>query len=338
MNISNRIENELSKTSLPAYKQNCLQAIKYHLEGAHPNEISDKIGVSIRSVQRYIKDYTESSLKEQLYKRSPGNHNPISAKKIKALLNDLEKSPQDFGFVISKWSPKILVTHIERKFDIAISLEWCRKFLKKHSRNNSKEHEECSSEIKFKQFEQECKQLLKSGSSVWFFGQFYVGLRPLRKIAVQIARKSRVTAIFAMQMKLEEHGELTTMSSSNMIYLYSNRDHKIKEKWKEIFIRALKYEKNKKIFFFSPKSQYAKWAASFCLNEGKKKVKLNFFPKSYSSEGYLKDAKEDVFYELKKHKKTKVYLEENKRRYDKRFLTVTEYKAFKKILTKRSAN
>lgn|GEM_PF-6515691 len=335
MNISEQIELELSKNNSPKYKQNQLRTIKYHIEGLKPNEISKMIGVSTRSIQRIIKEYTEKGMEEFLHKKTPGNVNPLTTGQIEKIIGDLKRSPLEFGFPTHEWSTASLMVHIQHNYNINISLEWCRNFLKKGTA--SKNHEIFPKSMDYDHFEENLKKKLESGSAVWYLGQFLIGLKPLEKTTIK-SRKSRITIVFAMKIKLEKPSEdREILTKSKTVFRYTTKSQNIKKTWIQVLESALQFEQNNEVIFFSPKSQYAKFVASHYIYNGQKSISLEYFANSYQTKIYYQEVKEDLLQEMKRYIKTEVYKEENKRRYDKRILTSSEFKALMKVIVKSSA-
>lgn len=317
LNISKQIEIELSKNSLPKYKQNRLKAIKYHIEGLKPYEISDKVGITTRSIQRIIKEYTENGMEEFLHKKTPGNVNPLSAGQIEDLIQDLQKSPEDFGFVFREWSTASLIVHVEHKYNTILSMEWSRLFLKKHLKSMLSVGSQLTP-IKgsMREFKESCIKLSKSDVNIWVFGQFHIGLYPKEK-STKDAMKTKVQVLFASQLYQPRH-----------IFLITTYHTDIRSQWTKLLQITLEKDSHKRILFFLPQSSHAKFAASRFRYEDSKLLCINFLFTDFNSKRFTEDAKEHVIHELNK------YLRKNKMmdfKADVPHLTRDELKGLKKV-------
>ena len=121
------IDEKLSNSKLRKSEKRKLEAIKYYLEGMKTIEIEEKLGVSIRSIQRYIKEYKKSSTGEVKEEKN---------KKVKILSEDMSKlteciklSPIKFRFAVDEWNCSMLRSFLIKDFSIKVSEGYCRTIL-----------------------------------------------------------------------------------------------------------------------------------------------------------------------------------------------------------------
>ncbi|MGY5484133.1 helix-turn-helix domain-containing protein [Paenibacillus sp. ALE2] len=327
MDVSKCIEKELLKEYIPQYKQNRLKAIKYYLKGYTPVKISNEIGISLRSIQRYIKDYKETGIKGLLSKQSPGNHNSLTTKQRAKVIRDLKKSPRDFGYPISSWSPPTLAMYLQKKFQLTMSMEWCRTFLINHLKNDSTSEplNHLSLKKAKKEFKNVIKDLSNSGSDVWIFGQFYVGYRPIEKVLIRNRGKR------AIVLCAEKYNGLGTICH----LVNPSRDKE--EEWEDLLNATLKKAKTQKLNFYLPKSQYTKFVVSRFRNTSKRDLSIDFLPHGLSHFDTVQDVKNEVLYELKKSQGIQKHANAIIKKYNKEVLTQAELEKLKEILEKLSA-
>lgn len=280
MDVRDRIEEELSKDNIPKYKRNRLLAMKYYINGSSLTEISAEIGISLRSVQRYVKEYTEKGDDSFFGRRPPGNSNALTSKQKEELIQDIGKSPRYFGYTLSKWSPSTLAMHLEEKFGVTMSLESCRAILKDHHNEDISNLQRVPLHKIKKEFDATINRLLsETNNAVWIFGQFYVGFRAAYK--TKNKHKKRRAAIMCAKQ----------CNSSNTVCHFVNPYRDKKEQWEELINAVLARSEQDTLFFFLPKSQYNKHIASRFINRSKKKLSIDFLPTGLRAHRYMEDVK-----------------------------------------------
>lgn len=282
------IERELLNDNIPKYKRNRLLAVKYYLDGAALSEISTEIGVSLRSVQRYIKEYIEMGHNRFFEKRPPGNLAMLSQSQKDEIIQDLGESPTKFGYALTEWTPATLALHIEDKFRLTMSLESCRIMLREHVPDNILPPQPIDSEDDAeKVFEDKINQLLtEPKSAVWIFGQFYVGYRAAYKTKNKSKRR-RATVLSAQQ-----YDEASTVCH----FVNPYRDKK--EQWEDIIKAVIKKSDQETLFLFLPKSQYTKFVASRFTHLNQKKLCIDYLPNGLSGLHYIQNVKDDILDKL----------------------------------------
>lgn len=284
------IERELLNDNIPKYKRNRLLAIKYYLDGAAPSETSTKIGISLRSVQRYIKEYIEVGHNRFFEKRTPGNLALLSQSQKEELIQDLGEPPTKFGYALTEWTPATLALHIEDKFRIIMSLESCRTMLREHVPDNILPPQPIDSEDDAeKVFEDKINQLLtEPKSAVWIFGQFYIGYRAPYKTKNKY-KKSRAAVLCAKQYN---------GNTFNTVCHFINPYRDKKEQWEDIIKAVIKKSEQETLFLFLPKSQYTKFVASRFTHINQKKLCIDYLPNGLSSLHYIQNVKDDILDKL----------------------------------------
>lgn len=281
------IEKELLNDNIPKYKRNRLLAIKYYLDGAVPNEISTEIGVSLRSVQRYIKEYIEMGHNRFFEKRPPGNLALLSQSQKDELIQDLGESPTIFGYALTEWTPATLALHIEDKFRIIMSLELCRSMLRERYKVSVSPPQQIDPEELKKKFDNKITRLnAEPKSTVWIFGQFYIGYRAAYKTKNKY-KKRRATVLSAKQ-----YDEVSTVC--HLVNPYRDK----KEQWEDIIKAVIRKSEQETLFLFLPKSQYTKFVASRFTHINQKKLCIDYLPNGLSSLHYIQNVKDNILDKL----------------------------------------
>ncbi|QNK57429.1 helix-turn-helix domain-containing protein [Paenibacillus sp. PAMC21692] len=288
MDIRNQIKEEMKKDDIPAYRRNRLLAIKYHLSGYSTIEISNKIGISMRSIQRYVNEYTEDS-NSLFSKRSPGNRKSLSPSQQKELNLDLSCSPQDFGFTLPNWNPQILSVHLETKYGIKMTEETCRLLLKKQRGKSASSKLKHLPLHKLKvDFNENINRLVyELHSDVWIFGQFYVGFRAAYKTKNK-NKKRRATVLCAKQH-----------NGSGIVCQFVNPYKKKEGQLAGLINAVIDQAERAKLSLFLPKSKISQYVANRFVNQSKKLVTLEYLPSRLLSDVYLGDVKYELVEKLK---------------------------------------
>jgi transposase len=79
-------------------------------------EVADFLGVSTRSVQRWMQAYREHGMAGLKAKPNPGATPKLSPAQERQVLRWFRRSPREFGFATELWSAPRVTQVIERKF------------------------------------------------------------------------------------------------------------------------------------------------------------------------------------------------------------------------------
>jgi transposase len=280
-------EAELSKTAVPKYKRNRELAIEYYLEGHSPTAISEKVGISTRSVQRYLKEYIEKGRDHFFTKRTPGNSNRLTQDQQQNLDHDLKQSPQHFNFAVATWSPPLLSIHLKEKFGISLSLEACRLLLRDRIDIPDVKPNRTTL-LKIEQgFKATINQLVqKQNTEVWLFGQFYLGFRAAYKTKNKNEKK-RAIVFCAQQYK-----------GIKQVCQLANPYRDKKEQWTELVNKAVARSEQEALHFFFPKAQIHKYVANRYVKKTEKTLVIEYFPEGLSTNVCWDKLKEKIIHAI----------------------------------------
>lgn len=92
------------------------------MEGQRPGWIAEALGVTRMSLSRWIHAVNEQGVQSLVPQPKPGRPAALTAKVRRELEAHLERSPQEFGLNRLQWDGPTLVTHLKRRFGIALKV------------------------------------------------------------------------------------------------------------------------------------------------------------------------------------------------------------------------
>src|SRR4030042_2604269 len=92
------------------------------LEGQRPKWIIDILGLTRQSLNNWMHNVNERGVTALKALPRPGRPTQLADKIQKALENDLERSPLEFGLNRVRWDGPTLVVHIKRQFGIKLKV------------------------------------------------------------------------------------------------------------------------------------------------------------------------------------------------------------------------
>jgi transposase len=92
------------------------------LEGQRPKWIIDILGLTRQSLNNWMHGVNERGVAALRALPRPGRPTQLTGKIQRALENDLERSPQEFGLNRVGWDGPTLVVHMKRQFGIKLKV------------------------------------------------------------------------------------------------------------------------------------------------------------------------------------------------------------------------
>lgn len=133
-----KINRELEKAVEEGNKRYVqrLRAILMKADGKESDEIARELGVSIKTVKRWIKLWNEKGLKGFKPKKPGGRKPKLSKEQWEVVRNAVDnKSPRDFGYNTDLWSTRIIWMFIRDMFGVEYELRYMYQLLKKKGGN-----------------------------------------------------------------------------------------------------------------------------------------------------------------------------------------------------------
>ena len=165
------INEKLNNSNIRKSEKRKLEAIRYHLLGMSTLEIQKKLGVNIRSIQRYIKEYKENSIDE--VKEEKNKKVKISSEDMSRLIECIKISPTKFRFAVDEWNCSMLRKFLIKDFSIKISEGYCRTILSQNEYYGKEDKDD-------KVFEEKLRKIESNKTNViWYLDKLYVGKRKI---------------------------------------------------------------------------------------------------------------------------------------------------------------
>lgn len=106
-----------------------IAALLLVLEGQRPGWISEVLGLTRMSLNRWIHGVNAGGVEALRPKAKPGRPSRLDPQLRKRLAGDLEKSPQQFGLPRVQWDGPTLVTHLKRQFGITLKVRQAQQWM-----------------------------------------------------------------------------------------------------------------------------------------------------------------------------------------------------------------
>jgi len=99
-----------------------IAALLLLVEGQRPGWISDVLGLTRMSLNRWIHGVNKQGIETLKPKPISGKPSQLTSKVQKALENHLEKAPREFGLSRVRWDGPTLVVHLKRQFGVVLKV------------------------------------------------------------------------------------------------------------------------------------------------------------------------------------------------------------------------
>lgn len=120
-----------SKGTARELEQRRLLAVQRVEEGHAQNQVAAVLGVSARTVNRWVQRHREGGAPALAPKPTRGRPPKLSARQEKAVLSWVGKSPTAFGYADELWTSRRLAAQIDQRFGVGFNsnylVEWLTK-------------------------------------------------------------------------------------------------------------------------------------------------------------------------------------------------------------------
>lgn len=117
-----------SREKRACYRAFCLLMI---LNGQRVTEVAEAMGEHTRTLERWRKRFNEQGIDGLLDDTSPGRPARLSEQAMAALAREVESPPSQVGINAEHWRGKQLQQHLNRSYQVDLSLRQCQRLLKK---------------------------------------------------------------------------------------------------------------------------------------------------------------------------------------------------------------
>ncbi|MCX8048187.1 MAG: helix-turn-helix domain-containing protein [Methylohalobius sp.] len=94
-------------------------------------QVAQWFGKDPKTLERWVHRYLKLGEKGLRPQEKPGRKSLLDAAQLGILKLDLDRSPRAFGYQEERWSGRLLVRHIEKRFKVALSLRQCQRLLRR---------------------------------------------------------------------------------------------------------------------------------------------------------------------------------------------------------------
>ncbi len=117
-----------SREKKACYRAFCLLMV---LQGQRISDIAEALGEHSRTIERWRKRFNEHGIDGLLDDTSPGRPARLSEHAMAAVARDLQSPPKTFGVEGEQWRGKQLQQHLQRNYQVELSLRQCQRLLKR---------------------------------------------------------------------------------------------------------------------------------------------------------------------------------------------------------------
>ncbi|KXA91977.1 hypothetical protein AKJ64_04270 [candidate division MSBL1 archaeon SCGC-AAA259E17] len=107
-----------------------ITAVIMEERGYERREMADILSVHRETVRLWIKRFDESGIEGLWDKERPGRPSKLTESEKEQLREDLEKSPQEFGYESEVWSTKMVLDHLLNEYEVEYHPRYIQRFLR----------------------------------------------------------------------------------------------------------------------------------------------------------------------------------------------------------------
>ena len=137
MKTPNIIQRKISKERLVSLAKGIpgawvglkIAALLLVLEGQRPSWISDVLGLTRMSLNRWMRAVNKDGIEAIKPKQKPGRPARLSPKIAELVGKHLDQSPQKFGLNRVHWDGPTLTTHLQRQFGVKLKVRQAQNWM-----------------------------------------------------------------------------------------------------------------------------------------------------------------------------------------------------------------
>ena len=124
--LKEKLRKEIRRSDEARYDHR-LHAVLLAVDGRSPYQVAELLGDAPRSVYHWIRRFREDGLEGLREEQRPGRPRRLREKQMKALAQDLIKSPADLGYSQPIWDGVWLSNHVKNTFGISLGVRQCQR-------------------------------------------------------------------------------------------------------------------------------------------------------------------------------------------------------------------
>jgi len=98
-------------------------------EGCCCCQVAEWFGVHQRTVRRWVHYFNEYGIEGLKDEQKTGRPTKVRDDQLKQLQHDILFKPSELKYIESKWSGRLLKTHLKQHYDIEMSVRQCQRIL-----------------------------------------------------------------------------------------------------------------------------------------------------------------------------------------------------------------
>jgi transposase len=106
-----------------------IAALLLAVEGQRPGWITSVLGLTRMSMTRWIHAVNRGGVAALKPKIKPGRPTKLTPRIVRALAQQLEQSPQEFGLYRGQWDGPTVATHVKRRFGVILTVRQAQRWM-----------------------------------------------------------------------------------------------------------------------------------------------------------------------------------------------------------------
>ena len=128
--LRQRVKQEISCSQHIRFVQR-LQCVLLVGEGCNCYDIAKWFGVNPRTIARWVHSYAQHGVTGLKDDPKTGRPAKLTIEHLNALQHDISRPPRELGHSQQEWDGKLLSIHLERNYDINLSLRQSQRLLRR---------------------------------------------------------------------------------------------------------------------------------------------------------------------------------------------------------------
>ena len=114
-----------------------LEGLQLFAAGLRVEEVAERLGVCVRTVRNWINLWNGGGFEALRPGKPRGRPPKLSEEEWESLVNDLERSPREFGYDQDLWSTRLVVIHISTRYGVRYEYKYVYRLLRKRGVSGS---------------------------------------------------------------------------------------------------------------------------------------------------------------------------------------------------------
>lgn len=125
-----RAIKEVFRSSVEASFLHRLHAVQLVAQGSSAQEVAHLFNDDPSSVARWVRHFREFGIEGLRDDSKSGRPAGLTPDQLRQLQQQLKRTPAALGYAEASWSGKLLADHVERHYDLSLSVRQCQRLLR----------------------------------------------------------------------------------------------------------------------------------------------------------------------------------------------------------------